>query len=574
VQVTSCLPKISTFSSLIRKILNGCSSTCRKRRVKCDETRPICQNCIRVNRQCKFVEKHNAASRLRRPDTCAIIRPRTISEFSLSPAYDQGDLGVLNCGGIPTPEDEPLSVGCPETSDHGLSSDNLFLDDSLFSFENVSLPNFDITEWYDLLAEDAINNLDEHKHKDHWKYDFESLSTRQIPQPSVSGDPCLILHHNGDRHIHDGPNASVQPWNSHARIELEKEELQFFTHYIDFVAPILDLFDPLAHFAKVVPDLAFSNRGLLNSLLAVGACHLSLWKPCEPVSEAGPEQVPNSPTADFCGPSRTTRAASHYYHETLRYLSRNIEHADYRQSDEILATAVMVSTYGMFDSKSDYSNWDRHLRRAFWIQRDSGVSGESPNSLQRAVWCAWLRQDIWAAFCTGRPTLTLHQPNTPLASLSPDALHQRIIYLTAKCVQYAATPKKGNIVAYIEAGETLMRMLDAWKQILPFSFQPVPIVASTESGQGLPVDKNRILPVWIHPPANAAAMQLYHFARILTVLTQPSVGGLNTYRARSRLLRESASAICGIAVAQQTQNLPNAFVSFQAVHASKLHPLS
>ena len=195
-------------------------------------------------------------------------------------------------------------------------------------------------------------------------------------------------------------------------------------------------------------------------------------------------------------------------------------------------------------------------------------------SLQFAVWCAWLRQDIWAAFCTGRPTLTLHQPNNPLASLSSDALYQRIIYLTAKCVQYAATPKKGNIVGYIKAGETLMRMLDAWKRILPFSFQPVPIVASAASAQGSPVDKDRILPIWIHPPANAAAMQLYHFARILTVLTQPSMGGLNTYRARSKLLRESTSAICGIAVAQQTRNLPNAFVSFQAVHAGKLRLLS
>ena len=195
-------------------------------------------------------------------------------------------------------------------------------------------------------------------------------------------------------------------------------------------------------------------------------------------------------------------------------------------------------------------------------------------SLQFAVWCAWLRQDIWAAFCTGRPTLTLHQPNNPLASLSSDALYQRIIYLTAKCVQYAATPKKGNIVGYIKAGETLMRMLDAWKRILPFSFQPVPIVASAASAQGSPVDKDRILPIWIHPPANAAAMQLYHFARILTMLTQPLIGGLNTYRARSRLLRESASAICGIAVAQQTRNLPNAFVSFQAVHSGKLRLLS
>lgn len=52
--------------------------------------------------------------------------------------------------------------------------------------------------------------------------------------------------------------------------------------------------------------------------------------------------------------------ASHYDHETLRCVSRNIKHADYRRSDEILVTAVMISTYGMFVSKSDYNNWDHH----------------------------------------------------------------------------------------------------------------------------------------------------------------------------------------------------------------------
>ncbi len=53
------------------------------------------------------------------------------------------------------------------------------------------------------------------------------------------------------------------------------------------------------------------------------------------------------------------------------------------------------------------------------------------------------------------------------------------------------------------------------------------------------------------------------------ILNQPSIGGLNVYQTRFKMLRESTSTICGIAAAQQSQNLPSAFVSFQAVYAGK-----
>jgi hypothetical protein len=218
-------------------------------------------------------------------------------------------------------------------------------------------------------------------------------------------------------------------------------------------------------------------------------------------------------------------------------------------------------------NNSDHSNWDRHLRGAFWIQRTMGVSGESSDGLQRAIWWAWLRQDVWAAFRTGRPTLTIHQPKTPMSELSSDELATRIIYIAAKCVQFAATPKEGDIAAYIEAGETLMRMLDTWRRSLPASFEPIPMVSSSVN------ETSGVSPIWIHPPAYAAAMQTFHFARIVMILNQPSTGGLSTYQTRFKLLRESSLTICGIAVARQSQNLPSTFVSFQAVYAGMFDQL-
>lgn len=73
-------------------------------------------------------------------------------------------------------------------------------------------------------------------------------------------------------------------------------------------------------------------------------------------------------------------------------------------------------------------------RGAFWIQRNSNTSGESNDSLKRAVWFSWLRQDIWAAFRTGRPALTIHQPTKSMSDLTTEELTTRIIYITAKCV--------------------------------------------------------------------------------------------------------------------------------------------
>jgi hypothetical protein len=480
----------------------------------------------------------------------------------------------------------PLAPEQRELPDIGLPDESFFLDDSLFTFGDTMTPNFGPVEWYDLLAEDFQGQTQNSR----WNFDITSLSRRQSPRPT-------LVPGAGDVTFDDADTQPIpivhKPWNTEQTIQLKQEEVIYFEHFIYVVAPVLDLFDPEKHFATVVPHLALRNIGLLKSLLAVGACHMDILHPQSRDSEA---PVPTSPstTASISGVSVTTsKIAEQYYYETLQYLSQNLLYQAYTDSLEILATATMISTYEvsmpwkelwirnemcadptllqMYGtvSNSDHSNWDRHLRGAFWIQRTMGVSGESSDGLQRAIWWAWMRQDVWAAFRTGRPTLTIHQPKVPMSALSSNELAKRIIYIAAKCVQFAATPKEGDIAGYIEAGETLMRMLDTWKRYLPTSFEPIPI-APSHSSPSLITRDDEISPIWIHPPAHAAAVQTYHFARIIMILNQPSTGGLSMYQTRFRLLRESTTMICGIAIAQQSQTLASAFVSFQALYAGKL----
>lgn len=216
-------------------------------------------------------------------------------------------------------------------------------------------------EWYDLLAQDAIDNMQDQNSSNRWNFDYSSLSRRQTPRQSVGPDAAP-----GEA---EDPAAAAQalllePWNTDARIELKEEELVFFEHYINVVAPILDLFDPLSHFASVVPHLALRNVGLLKSILAVGARHLTLGQAQNDPKEATVHIPPGTPASVQSLAPNAAKFAEQYYFETLQYLSQNLLYQSYTGSHEILVTAIMISTYEMFGTAEnpDHSAWDRHLR--------------------------------------------------------------------------------------------------------------------------------------------------------------------------------------------------------------------
>jgi hypothetical protein len=146
--------------------------------------------------------------------------------------------------------------------------------------------------------------------------------------------------------------------------------------------------------------------------------------------------------------------------------------------------------------------------------------------------------------------------------LSPDELCLRVVYICGRCVDFAANEKKYDINTRIDQGVKLLQALEDWQRILPSSFQPIYKVPLPESG-GL------FAPIWIHPPSYAAAIQTFHFARIIVLINQPSMGGIDDFRVRQRFLDESVETICGIAMMHQGKDLPSAFVNLQALYAGK-----
>jgi hypothetical protein len=148
--------------------------------------------------------------------------------------------------------------------------------------------------------------------------------------------------------------------------------------------------------------------------------------------------------------------------------------------------------------------------------------------------------------------------------LSPDELCLRVIYICARCVDFAANEKKYDIGTRIDQGGKLLQALEDWQRTLPPSFQPI------YTGQA-PQPGSLFAPIWIHPPSYAAAIQTFHFARIIVLINRPSMGGIDEFRVRQRFHDESVETICGIAMMHQGKDIPSAFVNFQALYAGKLH---
>ncbi|ORY10940.1 hypothetical protein BCR34DRAFT_625021 [Clohesyomyces aquaticus] len=517
----------------------GCI-TCRKRRVKCDESKPRCGPCSKSNRECTYQLNGSSSG----------DNPAQGNSENAVGSTSPSNNGVSAAGDI----DPQLFTTSPE----------LRFDLSPLTIEtSLPSPNSAPFEWYDLLAEDAINNIQKHN----LGFEQISLSRRQSPVPD--DDPAIDpnLESPSQSRIVEPP---LEPWNCAEIIHLSDDELELFQHFITFVGPILDLFDPTRHFATIVPRLAMHNVGLLKSTLAVAARHKALlFESSQSQSSTLNVQTPGSIASIIDEASAQqnalSQAATQYYYETLHYLSQNLLYPSYNRSVEIIGTAILISTYEMFDANGSHRNgdWERHLRGIFWIQRSQDNNGESTDGLRRAAWWAWLRQDIWVAFRENRRTLTIWRPTRRLADLTPDELATRILYITARCVDFAANERNYDMARRIEQGDKLLQALEDWYRILPRSFHPIYKLPCVQ-------ENGPFAPIWIHPPSHAGAIQSFHFARIIVLINQPSEGGMSSFRQRQRLLDESVATICGIAMMHQGKDLPSAFVNFQAVYAAGL----
>lgn len=346
-----------------------------------------------------------------------------------------------------------------------------------------------------------------------------------VVQTTVTGDSNGLHDRSEDIQVAATASASNtdtsaqdkerQIWDTQDAVHLEDHDHVYFQHFITHVSSLIDLFDPMKHFSTIVPHLSLRNAGLMQAILALGARHDAL----EPATQAF---------------DRT--AAVQYYSESLQYLQSNMRYASYKNSAELLATTMVVSTYEMLDGAG--KGWERHLKGVFWIQRNREINGES-GGLEQAIWWAWLRQDLWAAFRERRRCYSFFQPTKLYSEMSDWDMASRAVYLLAQCVNYSSAEEERNGLADMPArvarADELHRILDEWSSNTSPCFNALPLPSSS----GDLVER-----LWINPPAFGVAVQLRCAARILLIAHRP---GIN--QARSRTIIECVDQIGGIASA-------------------------
>lgn len=544
---------------------SGCL-TCRGRRLKCDEKKPICSNCLKSSRNCVYSETtldveesaNGAASTIE--DTYHVP---SRSDSTLDHPTCEGEQ-LHNSGDLPH---ESLNVNGVHPVDFqgSLQEDTVDFGQSPSTTASFA-PGTASYKWYELIARDAWRNPDSYQfltsHGSRWSFNSQEVPPILLPhspsshthEVSLVRSPTLLHVRAGDNHL-----GLRQPWNVSEPITLGTREAVYLQHYVDVVGPLLDLFDSNLYFTTEVLRLAFCNEGLLKSILALSASHRASC------ADSNQRDVPitNLPTGDQSSTTESDRdMALQYYYETLGYLSQSMRIPGYADSQEILANSVMISWYEAFESDSS-PNWERHLKGVFWIQRSRNSDGESLG-LSGAVWWTWLRQDVWAAFRNARKTLTIWAPTKALGELNARELACRVLYLQAKAVSFAAIEahETTSFEQRMSEGEELLIALEDWYRILPAQFAPLPVSVVGHSSLFCK-------PLWIHPPVYAAAMQTYNSAKILVLLNRPSRGGRQEFHARQKMLNDCIESICGIAGAPNARHPPLAMVNAQALFIGK-----
>lgn len=480
--------------------------------------------------------------------------------------------------GQPSPSSTPSNVRLPTIVQPGVSPEGRLppavqrFDDGhhfhyVYSPDTVSseLLTADLasTRWFDLLVADAaqadagftLAPSRPHTRPPSPSTELRTATAYDASQPGFSGAvPSVQAGHGLNNSVarivaHDYPDTSSErrEWQLEEDISLRDEEVALFRTFTERAALWLDLFDPCRHFSThatrlavsefcisicgsvvlmdqgisiaMVSDLGSSqlrNLGLMKAILALTSRHA--------IARSQPE-------------ANDVSVPVQYYYETLHYVQVALQYTSYTHSQELLATVIIISTYEMLDESN--SNWKRHLKGVFWIQRSQDVDGAS-GGLRQAVWWAWLRQDLWAAFREKRTCFSFWKPVKDLPELSQDELADRAVYLLSQCVNYCANNESSSVAVAdrIRKGDSLMAALERWRTFLGPSYKPLPSPAASGA---------MFKPIWIHPPRYAVALQVFNFAKILLTLHRPAVAGLQGYMQTQRVLLDAVETICGIA---------------------------
>ncbi|EXA34898.1 hypothetical protein FOQG_13285 [Fusarium oxysporum f. sp. raphani 54005] len=530
-----------------KRSLKACH-VCRARKTKCDNVQPTCGFCASLNISCSYdnTEKDHST-------------------------FDPASLEILRqLGQIISSQDELTqtvrSIAASQSHAGLGAAQNVHVAEGLNWDTNVQaqqLPYYDwsggqsdsnsttpaasasvaAVRWFGILANDASNEAFPDADAP-LGLDGELLDTSPDGQADNDITPLQKATRiidaqppTRDAVIDHAANVSEESlWQASRSISLLDREQTLFQNFLHRICSWLDLFDPARTFSTRVPHLAVRNAGLLNAILALSCYHQSL-----------DESIPSNQR-----PSQNT--ALQYYYQTLHYVQKAMRYSTYQNSQELMATTLMVSTYEML--RGSRKDWQQHLQGVFWILRSRQIEVET-SSLESTTWWAWLRQDIWVAFREKRRTYSTWMPKKGYADLDSHELASRAVWIMAQVINFCAVDSSVEVeglTGRIGWAKALRKMLDEWQSHLTVEFSALPTMGNRES--------EVFQPHLIHPQCfgkqsptvkldlmlieTGLAVQLHHCSKILITAHEPHLDGIQGLLKRQKEIQESIKMVCGI----------------------------
>ncbi|QDS73628.1 hypothetical protein FKW77_002104 [Venturia effusa] len=359
----------------------------------------------------------------------------------------------------------------------------------------------------------------------------QSPFTQRFDSDSLDIDFASASSSHGGLHMFDTPavDAAPQIYIDNPQWPLrDLEQAKLMRHYIDSIAPFLDLCDLKRHFALVVPHRAASCPPLLNAIFAASARHLS--------RVAGAEAW----------------IADNYHSECLKSLIPLLNNSAALKDENLLAAMIILRQYEEFESPNSGTGAQSHLLGThifMGAQERSAVSG----GLRRAAFWVGLRMELFFAFLNSRsihPSLELCNVDRSLEPADDCRWANRMVAHCAEALRYCFGDGEHSIGRYMD----LVQYCSDWMAYKPPSFTPI---YYREPGE------NDMFPeIWMNGQVAGTGMLHYRLTRILLTAHSPKIPRLGpgqraALREADEEIKNDVRTICGIA---QSNECPPYFV--------------
>ncbi|CAM1502646.1 Fc.00g074220.m01.CDS01 [Cosmosporella sp. VM-42] len=258
-------------------------------------------------------------------------------------------------------------------------------------------------------------------------------------------------------------------------------------HYMNHLACWLDLNDPQRQFTTFVPYLALSCPILLHAILAFSACHLSRLDG-----------------------SYDESSASHYHDLCVQGLIPALADPSTALDNVLPISTVILRMYEMMSYETDHQ---RHLRGCSSLfthnRRNIGF-----RALKRTAFWTYFREEIMVALATGKPSTinpSIWKADITWGGDTDYVKTEKMTMLVAEVVDYCFAGDREDQSSAVSQWDELQREVDAWKEILPESFQPLYVIEDSK-----PFPQISYLCTW-----HIIAMQFYHLVKVLLALHNP-----------------------------------------------------